>query len=912
MKPTWCRTAVLLLVLTFVLSAVVAPARASSTASFTLAYTLTLAEEDHPEVEVAVAGAPDANTRFTFGVESGVLAGMGDLRILFPVIAVTAANGSPLDWIWQGEREIVVKNGPARDFIIHYSMDALRLGRGPEVKWAIFRKQAIFFTADAIFLLPTVSPDRITVQFYLPEGVRVYASLPEVEGRYVATPDLWGNLLDDFPKAYFSGGRPTFDFTRYTPWGDTYRYVWFDRDPIWAVWSPSGDTTPWEDAYAEMALTEKVSQFFREQVGPLPAHIVLFTNLKWGGPGVDSVKTNTDWFHHMEIWPPSATADVIHHVFHAYSFFVPQSRLAFSEQAPIGRMLTEGLPTYFEVTLPGQLFGEEYQRGKLYEFYVYERRGAAENSYQLTYNRPALQVYLLDQYIRRVTGGTSDVMTFTRALWDKVKANPHPQMVTDSTIVAAFGSVVGEANQGYLSQVAARTTFTDADFAALLPDFRAYVRTTADRYFWGNQLLFLAYLDLTANLGGEWPHFATSQHQVLSYRPAALHRFHADLASNPGSLSKAGLVDALNRVAGDHTAFFEFWAERGFELDPGSLAPLDGWGQAGWDAASTFPIARSIDATLQTEHYLSGLPQEATIVLDQPAPGREVELQVSLFSADGYPPKAEADQAISGANVRHLSSMQVDFGSFYATRAFFRVTTSDPERRRFSFRLTLPSFASHPQFKIYDPNGAPMRSGDVYYLHPFDPIPFALQSAGSDLVLPETKLAGESFLIHAPDGVIRGRPGECVAVSSWEPVQVDLLDTQGYLRGRQQLRLPEQCAALVPIQVALNGNPLAFDVPPARVEGRLLVPVRTLSEALGARVNWEPATQTVTLQRGDTVIALVISNRTALVDGKLVALDAATEVRAGRTLVPLRLIAESFGLTVRWDEPAQTAFLTSK
>jgi len=59
-------------------------------------------------------------------------------------------------------------------------------------------------------------------------------------------------------------------------------------------------------------------------------------------------------------------------------------------------------------------------------------------------------------------------------------------------------------------------------------------------------------------------------------------------------------------------------------------------------------------------------------------------------------------------------------------------------------------------------------------------------------------------------------------------------------------------ACMADIQVELNGRALAFTQPPELINGRTMVPMRDIFEALGARVDWNNDTLTVTATRGDS------------------------------------------------------------
>ena len=112
------------------------------------------------------------------------------------------------------------------------------------------------------------------------------------------------------------------------------------------------------------------------------------------------------------------------------------------------------------------------------------------------------------------------------------------------------------------------------------------------------------------------------------------------------------------------------------------------------------------------------------------------------------------------------------------------------------------------------------------------------------------------------------------------------------------------------ITVIINGKPLALEQPPIIENGRTLVPLRAIFEALGAEVDWNPETQTVTAGKGGTTVMLTIGSNTLIKNGQQISLDVPARIVGGRTLVPVRAVAESFDAEVEWDASTRTVNIT--
>lgn len=112
-----------------------------------------------------------------------------------------------------------------------------------------------------------------------------------------------------------------------------------------------------------------------------------------------------------------------------------------------------------------------------------------------------------------------------------------------------------------------------------------------------------------------------------------------------------------------------------------------------------------------------------------------------------------------------------------------------------------------------------------------------------------------------------------------------------------------------PIIVELYGKPIKFDVQPQLINGRTMVPLRAIFEAIGLDVGWNPDLKQVTGTKDGTKILLTIGKNVAYINSKLEILDAPPVIVNGSTLVPIRFIAEATGLDVEWDETTKTVII---
>ncbi len=119
------------------------------------------------------------------------------------------------------------------------------------------------------------------------------------------------------------------------------------------------------------------------------------------------------------------------------------------------------------------------------------------------------------------------------------------------------------------------------------------------------------------------------------------------------------------------------------------------------------------------------------------------------------------------------------------------------------------------------------------------------------------------------------------------------------------------CALLAQsVTVIVNGQTMSFDQPPIVQAGRVFVPLRGVFQQLGASVVY--ANGRINATGNGRTVSLTIGSTQAVVDGQPATLDVAPFVVGSRTLVPLRFIAQSLGASVNWNDSTSTVTIASR
>lgn len=115
-------------------------------------------------------------------------------------------------------------------------------------------------------------------------------------------------------------------------------------------------------------------------------------------------------------------------------------------------------------------------------------------------------------------------------------------------------------------------------------------------------------------------------------------------------------------------------------------------------------------------------------------------------------------------------------------------------------------------------------------------------------------------------------------------------------------------------QITINNESKNIDdnnTAPTIINGRTFIPIRALMEAFNGEVQWDNATRTATLTYNNNEVKLTVDSTTAYFNNNSVTLDVAPVIINGRTMLPVRFVAESFGFNVNWNSENRTITISN-
>ncbi|MFT9497064.1 stalk domain-containing protein [Anaerosolibacter sp.] len=175
------------------------------------------------------------------------------------------------------------------------------------------------------------------------------------------------------------------------------------------------------------------------------------------------------------------------------------------------------------------------------------------------------------------------------------------------------------------------------------------------------------------------------------------------------------------------------------------------------------------------------------------------------------------------------------------------------------------------------------------------------------------KASGDEAAIKTAQGAMAAAKAEMTGLKTqMSAIKAEMKDVIRNKYTQEELDALEQVAAeieeadadveVIPVEniYSKKGN-FKFDVPPVIKQERTLIPVRAITEGLGAEVQWDGANQTVTVTKDGIEIIFDLKTGAVTVDGEAKTIDVPAGLINNRTMVPLRFIAEALNLKVGYD-----------
>lgn len=137
-----------------------------------------------------------------------------------------------------------------------------------------------------------------------------------------------------------------------------------------------------------------------------------------------------------------------------------------------------------------------------------------------------------------------------------------------------------------------------------------------------------------------------------------------------------------------------------------------------------------------------------------------------------------------------------------------------------------------------------------------------------------------------------------ITTSSWEGIK-EQTQINEQTRDKNQISLSVK---EFKGKISIKGKKVSFEIPPVVKGDRVLIPIRAIMNSFGAKVEWDPQTQTVTISKDNITIKIIIGESKVYVNDKEETIDVPATLVNNRTLVPLRFIFEIFNKDVKYGK----------
>lgn len=114
------------------------------------------------------------------------------------------------------------------------------------------------------------------------------------------------------------------------------------------------------------------------------------------------------------------------------------------------------------------------------------------------------------------------------------------------------------------------------------------------------------------------------------------------------------------------------------------------------------------------------------------------------------------------------------------------------------------------------------------------------------------------------------------------------------------------------VKIEIDGKEMVpKDMPAVIIDGRTMLPMRQIAQELGCEVNWNEAAKQVYVMRGSDIIVFTVDSKTGYENGKEFTMDVPATIVNDRTMLPVRALADALHLNIKWDDPNRIVSIQS-
>lgn len=114
------------------------------------------------------------------------------------------------------------------------------------------------------------------------------------------------------------------------------------------------------------------------------------------------------------------------------------------------------------------------------------------------------------------------------------------------------------------------------------------------------------------------------------------------------------------------------------------------------------------------------------------------------------------------------------------------------------------------------------------------------------------------------------------------------------------------------VKIVIDGKEMVpKDMPTVIIDGRTMLPMRQIAQELGCEVNWNEAAKQIYVMRGSDIIVFTVDSKTGYENGKEFTMDVPATIVNDRTMLPVRALADALHLNIKWDDPNRIVSIQS-